>query len=261
MSTPTKCDIIRAGAAARMRSGVCTGEAPPPDCYVTDLATKRDMYLRTKYSPVGLLSGTARDIRNKELAILQTSLDLDLAHIREKYGAAAPAQISWNDFTDCLWNPDGSPGGPYGNQYYGRADLASLGYQPQPLVGATAFQGQLPPKLTNAIPIWVDRILNPDLAVVFLFVLLVAVFAILVYRSYVWTQHAPERARAAKEALRVEKEKDDPYRGTSFESYPADPNAKWQQLIPRYEKEGYCMESYRKKWGMPVSDHCETGDG
>lgn len=253
---PTKCDILRAGAAAVMQTGVCGGATPPPDCYTTDLATKRDMYFQTKYAPSGLISGISRDIRAKELGILQTSINTDSAQLKTKYGADAPTGVSWNEFTQCLWRPDGSRGGPHNNKYFERNDLVSLGYQPQPLFGAAILEGKIPPTLTNKIPVWLDRVFNPALAVVVIFLLLAVVLAVLVYKARKWAQQAPERAAAAKEAWRKKMEAHDPYRGTPFETYPADPNTKWEQLIPVYEAEGFCMEEYRKKMGMPVTDHC-----
>jgi len=225
MSTVAKCDIIRAGAAATMQAGVCGGSSPPADCYVTDLAAKRDMYIQTKYSPTGLVSGTALDIRSKELSILEADINADIARIQAKYGSDAPANISWNDFTHCLWNPDGSRGGPHKNVYFGRDDLTSLGYQPQPIFGATTLEGRLPTSLTNSIPVWVDHIFNPDLAAVFIFAILVILFAVLIYKAY-------KRA------------------------HPPDPEARWKNLVSVYEAQGYDMCEYRKKLGMPLKDKC-----
>jgi hypothetical protein len=222
-----------------------------------DLATKRDMYIQTKYSPSGLVSGTTRDIRNKELAILQNDIDDDIKQLQAKYGADVPTDLTWNDLTECLWNPDGSPGGTHNNKYFKRDDLTTLGYQPQPVLGAATLEGKLPSTLTGRVPIWVDHAFNPDLAVIIIFAFLIIIFAVLMYNAYKWTKMAPEREAAAKAARRTEMEAHDPYKGTPFESYPADPNSKWEALIPVYEAQGYCMEAYRKKLGMPVTDHCE----
>ena len=254
MNPPTKCDIIRAGAAA-MIGGQCSGSSPAPDCFVTDLASKRDMYFQTKYSPSGLVSSTARAVRNQQLGILSSDIAADDGRIRAKYGPDAPADISWNDFTSCLWHADGSRGGPHGNRYFTREDLVSLGYQPRPLFGAAALEGQLPRGLTDPVPVWVDRALNPDLAVILIFVILVVVFAVLMLNAYRWTQRAPDREMAAKKAWRAKMEEHDPYRYSAFPSYPSDPNAKWKALVPIYEAEGYDMCSYRKRLGMPL-DGC-----
>jgi len=214
------------------------------------------MYFQTRYGPSGFVSETARDIRNKQLGILQGDIDDDAAQIESKYGKGAPSDITWNDFTECLWSPDGSRGGPHGNEYFERNDLRSLGYQPQPLFGAAALEGQLPRALTEPVPIWVDHAFNPDLAVIVIFGLLIVVFAALMYSAYRWTLKAPERKAAAETAWRAEKEKHDPYRNTKFPSYPGDPNSKWEALIPVYEAEGYDMCSYRKKLGMPLGKRC-----
>lgn len=256
-SVPTKCDILRAGAAATMSASACSGSPPQADCAVMQLLAKKDMYIQTKYSPSGLASGTARDIRTKELSIIQGDIDALTAQIQAKYGKDAPVDLTWNDLTECLWNSDGGPGGTHNNKYFKRDDLMTLGYQPQPALGAATLEGKLPSTLTGGVPIWVDHALNPDLAVIIIFAFLIIIFAVLMYNAYKWTQKAPEREAAAKAAWRTEMEAHDPYKGTSFESYPADPDSKWKTLIPVYEAEGYCMEAYRKKLGMPVTDHCE----
>lgn len=257
MSVPTTCDILRDGAQATMSASACAGSSPPPECYVMDLATKRGMYIQTQYSPSGLVSGTARGIRNKELSIIQNDIDADVQALQTKYGADAPTDgITWDALTECLWNPDGSPGGPNRNKHFKRDDLTALGYQPQPVLGAATLEGKMPRTLTSAVPIWMDHAFNPDLAVIIIFAFLLGIFAALMYNAYKWTKKAPEREAAAKAAWRKKMEAHDPYRGTPFESYPADPDSKWKALIPVYEAQGYCMEAYRQKLGMPVTDHC-----
>ena len=259
MSAPTKCDIIRAGAAATI-SGKCSGSSPVPECYITDLATKRDMHFRTKYSPSGFISGTARDIRNKKLNIIQGDINGDISQIKStKYGKDAPTDITWNDFTECRWNSNGLKGGPHGNEYFKRADLTSLGYKPQPLFDVSSLKDRLPHVLTESIPIWIDHAFNPDLAVIIIFMILVVIFAVLIYNAYQWTRKAPEREAAAKSAWQTEMEKHDPYKNTKFSSYPSNPDSKWEDLIPVYEAEGYNMCSYRKKLGMPLKGHCSEG--
>lgn len=193
----TKCDVIRAGAAAAMQS--CGGANPPPACYVTDIATKSDAYFQTKYNPAGLLTGMDREIRTRELAILEADISGDAAAIQAEFGDAAPTDITWNDFTQCLWNPDGTPGGPHGNVYFDRADLASLGYQPRPALGGAALEGKLPAQLTGPVPVWLDRALNPDLAVVVILAILVLVCAALVRAARRGRSGSQER-RAAKSA-------------------------------------------------------------
>jgi len=256
-NVPTKCDILRAGAAATMSASACSGSSPQADCAIMQLLAKKDMYIQTKYSPSGLASGTARDIRTKELSILQGDINALTKQIQDKYGASAPVDLTWDDLTECLLHPDGSRGGGHNNKYFERNDLTSLGYQPQPVVGAATLEGKLPATLTQGVPVWMDHAVNPDLAVILIFALLVIIFAVLMYTASKWEKKAPARTASAKAAWRTKMEAHDPYKGTAFESYPSDPDAKWKALIPVYEAQGYCMEAYRKKLGMPVTDHCE----
>ncbi|GFR89416.1 hypothetical protein ElyMa_002542500 [Elysia marginata] len=258
MSTPTICNIFREGVRASMQASTCAGSSPPPECRVLDLATKRDLYIQTKYSPSGFASKTARDVRNKELAIIQSNIDDDVKALQSKYGADAPIDgITWNALTECLWAPNGTPGGPNHNKYFKRNDLVALGYQPQPALGHAA-QKKLPLALTSHIPIWMDHAFGPDLAVIVIFGFLLVIFAALLYSTYKWSKAAPQREMAAAAARRAKNEAHDPYQGTAFESFPDDPNSKWKSLIPIYEAQGYCMEAYRKKLGLPIAEHCES---
>jgi hypothetical protein len=262
MATPrsvSKCDVLRAGAAVAMRANACAGDAPEVDCYVTDTATKRDMLFRTKYSPAGLLSGSA--VRNKELEVLQGDIAANSSRLRSKYGDAAPVNAGWVDFTRCLWNADGSRGGPHGNVFFDRDDLVALGYQPQPLFAVSALKGRLPSSLTRRVPVWFDRIFDPDLAVVFLFLVVAALLVTILFKVHRWSKGKVAREAAAKEFTRRRLEASDPFRGTRFESFPADPDDRWRRLVPAYEAEGYCMEDYRKKLGMPVTSRCSGVDG
>jgi len=254
----TVCDILRDGVRATMSASACVGSSPSSECYIIDLATKRDMYIQTKYNPAGLISGTAQDARNKELSILQNDIDTDIKMIQSKYGANAPTDnITWNTLTECLWNSNGSSGGPNRNKYFKRNDLTALGYQPQPILDVTVFENKLPASFTDKIPIWMDHIFNPGFAVIIIFAFLLLVFTIIMYTAYEWTKNTPVREASAKTAWRKKMEKNDPYKGTPFESYPSDPNSKWKALVPIYEAQGYCMEDERIKLGMPVTDHCK----
>lgn len=233
MPPPTKCDIVRAGARAVL-SGACAGDAPPLACAVTDAATKRDFLFKTKYDPSGLLTPTDRQVRQKELGIIQDDLAGDEVDMQRKFGLHAPVDISWADFTSCLWNPDGRPGGPHENEYFRREDLTSLGYTPRPLVGGRVFAdtAALRP-LRGSVPVWLDRFVNPGLAIVLVFAFIVLVFGALLYAAY-RSGHAGE-APAANDTSR---------------------RAKATAIIHKYEKAGYCMEEYRKKVGLPVTDKC-----
>jgi len=180
-SMATTCDLVRRGVDAAI-SGGCSLAHAQPDCAITDAASKRDLFIQTKYTPSRLLTRRAREIRARELDILRNDIADDAAQIRQTHGADAPTDIAWNDFTRCLWNPDGQPGGPHGNTYFERNDLASIGYQPRPILGGAVLQGQFP-RLTNAVPIWMDRFVNPDLAILVLIVALVCAALIACRRS------------------------------------------------------------------------------
>jgi hypothetical protein len=257
-SSPTKCDILRAGAAATAsKAAGCDGATPQTDCSVMALLAKKDMYIQTKYDPSGLVSKTDRLVRTKVLSNLQGDINTLTDQIQSRFGKEVPASdLSWGSLTECLLNPDGSPGGGFGNKYYRRNDLESLGYQPRPALGAATLQGKIPAKLTQAIPVWMDHVVNPDLAVILVFAILIIIFGVLMYNAYNWQKGAPAREAAAKTARQAKMEESDPYKGTAFESYPSDPDTKWKSLIPIYEAQGYCMEAYRKKLGMPVTDSC-----
>ena len=178
---PSKCDIIRKGARV-MVGGACASKNPPPGCAVTDLATKKDIYFRTQFEPKNAFTAAGRLVRRRELAVIRSDISDDVAKVRRAYGAAP--DIAWNDFTSCLWDPSGLPGGPHGNIYFGRDDLSSLGYQPRPVLSAKFLEKRVPAALTNQIPVYLDRVLSPELAVVVIFVLLVVIFGVLVLKAY-----------------------------------------------------------------------------
>lgn len=256
MAAPTKCDIIRDGAQALI-GGKCKSKQPkspqnhgvhgdesiPAACHITQLATKKDMYFKKKYDPSGLVSGSARMIRKDELGALQNDIDADTTRLEREYGLDAPTDITWDDFTECLWNPAGYPGGPHSNKYFEREDIKLLGYRPQPLFGAKALEGALPATLASHVPVWLDRVFNPDLAIVLIFVVLVVVFAALMYRA-----HRPAPAPSEKGDPLHEKGGTQP---SPREAAPESPEAVWKALVPAYEAEGYDMAAYREKLGMP----------
>lgn len=172
----TSCDIARAAAAAAL-GGVCVGSSPPPACAVLDQATKRDFYFRTEYAPAGLASAGSREARARELGDVAADIAADAAAIAAGYGGAPPP--TWAGMTRCLWSPDGSPGGPHGNRYISRDDLTSMGYAPQPLFGGAALAGRAPAAAVAAVPVAVDRLVGPDLAVALFVGLALAVLAAL----------------------------------------------------------------------------------
>ena len=165
-----------------MVGGACASKRPPPECAVTDLATKKDIYFRTQFEPKNAFTAAGRLVRRKELAIIRLDVAGDAAKLRSAYGYAP--DITWNDFTNCLWDPSGMPGGPHGNVYFGRDDLSSLGYQPRPVLKAKFLEKHIPAKLTNHVPVYFDRVLSPELAVAFIFVFLVLIFGALLLKAH-----------------------------------------------------------------------------
>lgn len=181
--------MIRDGATA-VSNGWC-GDAP--GCTVVELANDRALYLQTKYSPSGMLTQLDRVVRERTLEIVGKSIDSDIARIQADYGADAPVDISWADFPYCLWNPDGSPGGPLYHKYIGRPDIETLGYAPKPIVGGSIF-GDAPAEMTQKMPVWLDTFANPGLAAIFIFFILLVIFAALIRSAseHEAPAHAPE---------------------------------------------------------------------
>lgn len=267
-STVTVCDMVRDALAAAPACGCpnpnkpqCKGvSGPPPECSVFKLATHRDIEFDWQYDPASLFSSSERTTRQKKLADIEGDIKADEATLEGKYGTSAPVgDVSWWRMQRCLINTDGKPGGNFGHKYVGRQDMQAAGYAPYPLVGGSTLETQAPVALTNAVPVLMDRGLNADLMVIVIFVLLVIIFAVLMYKAYKWSQDEPARKAAAKAAERTKREASDPFKGTSFESWPTDPNEKWRALIPVYEAQGYDMCAYRKRLGMPLKGHCPDG--
>ena len=179
----TKCDIIRAGMKA-WYTGKCTSKVPSPECEVLSMATKRDIYFDILYSPSEFLTSERRASRKELARGVKNSIDISQTRLEKLYGTGTPLNIRWSDFPLCLWNPDGSPGGNFNNVYFSRNDLSGAGYAPRPLLGGKLLEGKLPQKITSKIPVWTDKIFNPDLLVVLIFAFLVLVFAaVLLSRS------------------------------------------------------------------------------
>jgi hypothetical protein len=265
MTNVTMCDMVRDAMAAQPQCGCpdpnkpqCKGITNPPiACSVFNLASHRDVEFQWQYDPTSLFSDTQRKLREKKLADIEGDIQKDEELLQTQYGAAAPVdQISWWRMQRCLMSPNGQPGGNFKHKYVGRQDMETAGYTPYPLFGGSMFEGDIPAQISNALPVYVDRIINSDLMIIIIFVLLVAIFAILIYKAYEWDQGEPAREAAVKAAQLVKDESKDPYRGTSFKSWPTDPNEKWKTLIPVYEAQGYCMKDYRKKLNMQPGPEC-----
>jgi hypothetical protein len=180
------------------------------------MAKAADDIFRTKYS--------TSDTRDAELGIYEQQNAAAAKALRSKYGADALQRLTWSDFAACPLI-----GG--GGKYPTRKDLAQYGYAPTPLIGGKLLAGRLPTVLTSRVPIWGDRILNPDLFVVAFVVLLVLVLL----GGYAVVRHYRRRARVKAQLRAVS---------------PSDPDAHWKRLVLDYEAEGYDMTKYREYYHM-----------
>ena len=216
--TPIKvCQVLREAGNAGLSSSACGGKSQKPQCRVTDLANKKDALFQTQY---GFPSKMGRQARAATLKVLRRDVEESEKAIADGYsdrGAEAQLdKVAWKKFPSCLWNADGSGGGLHKHKYFDRQDLAELGYTPRPAFGGKALEGRLPKKLTALVPVWMDRAVNPDLAVVLVFAFLVLVFAALFYGAY--------RTEQRKAGL--------------------------EDVVAQYEAEGRDMCGYRKKHGL-----------
>ena len=272
----TKCDAVRAFndgsaqgrctpcAASCSADLACTANCCRPGCYdstksrapgycqVGDLAARYDLAFNDKYSPSGFITADRRMIRAREMQIDDAAIGGFEQQLGQEFPKVAPDQlgITWFGMTKCMVNADGSGGGPDSSRYFTRTGLELLGYSPRPLVAVPALQGKTPAWATRMVPVWMDRVFSPDLAVLMIFVLLVVIFSAVIYGAYRWSKGAAVRAAVARNRAREEAEKADPYRGTAFESWP-DPNKKIRQYIESQEAAGYDMGAYRRQYNLP----------
>lgn len=232
---PTKCDLVRAAVAAQL-GGEC-GATPSPDCAFLRLASERDAYAQAKYAPAGIFTADGREVRARSLQILQKEISADVEVIKQRHGADAPVDLTWNDFTRCLWSPDGASGGPHRNTHIEREDLVSLGYSPRPAFGGGALSGKLPAALTAQAPVWGDRLLNPDLMMFALVFAALVLLGWLVWRAY-RAQNPPQPDVTGHSTVE------------SFLRGPGGRTEKLRALVPVYEHAGHCMKKERAALGM-----------
>jgi hypothetical protein len=184
---------------------------------------------------------------------ISTTAEASLQQSLQKAFPSVPADqlnVSWYDISNCRFCPDGTVGGSDQTVYPTRNDLELLGYKPNPIVNVSALSGKVSKKFTQMIPIWMDRIMPAELAVVVIFVLLVLIFGVLVYSAYRWSRGATKRATIAHNTELEKLEDADPYRGTAFPSWH-DPTRKIRQYIEAQERAGYSMDKYRKQYNLP----------
>ena len=257
----TKCSIIRDTATA-MQCGLCSGKpvgcpasVPAAVCSVPSAANDSMSLFAARYNPSNLfLSAADKTALTQEEKNYQSGIQASATQLAAAYPNAAPGAttITWPDFERCLWTPQGLPGGPFNNKYFMRNDVQTLGMQPTYPIGKTFAQGVLWKNMQHPspVPVSVDYVMNPDLAVIIIFALLVIIFAVLIWQAYRDAKSAPYRAEQKKEAERQKLEAADPFKGTAFESYP-DPQAKCREYVEAQEAQGYDMAYYRQRCGLP----------
>jgi hypothetical protein len=235
----------------------CAVSAAPGYCLVGSqgLAARYDQAFNDKYNPGGFLTADRRQVREKELQIDPAAESALLSSLQREFPNVPASQLgsSWFDISNCKINADGSPGGHDLTRYPTRNDLVLLGYQPNPIIGTTALSGKVPQWSLPLIPIWMDRMMQPELAVVVIFVFLVIIFAAIIYSAYRWAKGAPTRSAIARNKMLIASEDTDQYRGTAFPSWP-DPYKKVRQYIEAQERTGYDMSQWRKKYSLPPKD-------
>jgi len=270
MSTPL-CTTMRAAMAQSRKCRCpdkslphCDGiESPPGLCSVFKLANDRDIRFNWAYGLEGLQASEAV-YQAKQTNIEHNIEEQGNILRKQEPGSREPGShqrldlddVSWKNMQWCLLSPDGRPSGQFAHTHIKRQDLALEGYKPRPLIGGDKFYGTLPPAVTDIVPIYMDRFMNPDLLLLLLLIVLLTVLGLLVYTSRQWARKCLIRKAVKKRMTREALEDSDPFKGTGFESWSADPNEKWKALVPIYEAENYCMKEYRKKLGMPPGPNC-----
>jgi hypothetical protein len=189
----SRCDIVRDMVAATT-CGLCSGGPSPMDqvgpgtpsgcaaglspavCGIPGAANARMALFADE---LRLTGGAARALEMRDYTDAIRANEIALA---AAYPAVPSPQtsVSWPDFERCLWNPAGGKGGPFGNVYFARDDLQSLGMAPTyPLGGDTAAGAVWAPPRASPLPVAVDYLANPDLAAILVFAFLVLLFAAL----------------------------------------------------------------------------------
>ncbi len=171
---------------------------PHPACNIFKIAPLNAQMTKTRYDLPALFTPIGRAVRRLELDNYQAAIDSAGSALRAAYGDGAPADIKWHQMPECLWSRSGAPGGPLNDKYFSRDALTSAGYAPLPIIGGQAFSAveQRHPKLASRMPVWLDRVVRPGLAMVLVFVFLVLIFAALVLQVRPRAARAESRAKA-----------------------------------------------------------------
>lgn len=253
----TKCGPCASNPGSNSCPANCYQYNPADFCATGQLATRYDMAFNHKYLPKGFASADARATRLKQMQIDNTAIDDFKQELEQSFGSKAGGVpedqlgISWFDMTKCMGNSNGKPWGADRTKYPTRKDLYAVGYSSNPLIGsATTLQGKTPAWAPPLVPIWMDRIMSPDLAVLVIFVLLVIIFGVLIYSAYRWKAGKTTRAAVAKEKEKEAQEGLDPFRGQGAESYYTR-QAKIRNFVESREKLGFDMSQYRISYNLP----------
>ena len=173
MNDITKCDIIRAFVSERKKKN-CVA----PECSIPRAANDKMYLFADLYSPTSLFID-----RTQEEIIYEYGINAPRNALSKKY-PSADVSIDWSDFERCLWNEDGRPGGPFNNIYFGRGDLMMFGMVPDYPLGGKLASGLIwrAPNY-SPLPVFVDYIMNPDLAALVLLFILITVVSLLFWRA------------------------------------------------------------------------------
>ena len=254
----TKCDVIRDTANA-VTCGMCNaltsgkpiplgceinGKFPPNAvCSIPTTANVRMKLFAAKYNPSNLFMDTL----NKDV-LIQTEKDYESdiftteTDLANAYQSNDITNISWPDVEMCLWNKSGDPGGPNNNVYFERNDAQLLGMQSAYPIGGTFLENSIW-KLggkPSPVPLNVDYLINPDLFIIILIIILIAVLGFLIWTAWKYTVDMPYKI------LRDQQKKWEAHK-TSYE-----PIAKWREYIQKMESNGFDMRDLRTKCGLPI---------
>lgn len=257
-SGKTVCEITRQAvreapqcACPNDKLIACRDVAVAPDsCTVFKIAEYQEKLFNEQYSP-----GKSSTVRKATLTNLATDIKSQEQILQDAFGKGISASdCQYWKMQRCLSNANGSKNG-FGRTYIGRQELETVGYAPAPIIHASFLDQKLPPNLTDLVPIMVDRVMNPELAIVVILVIIIGILWALIASVSKWKKGAYARNIRRRDKEIEQKEASDPWKFMS-PTYVEDPNDKWRLLIPQYEAQGYCMEAYRKKLGMPEGPKC-----
>jgi len=194
----SKCGVIRDAMHAWQR-GACNDTSSPVECEALKIAAKGTLLTNIKYNPLNMLTQNARTIRGAEMSALQSGIDVSKQKLAQKYGAAAPLDLNWWDFTGCQWYANGAPAGALHTANFSRTDITGAGYTPQPIIGGKLLAGTMPAAVIEYVPIRFDVVFNPDLAAaLFFLILLLVALAVFCY----WFLRSPP-TRTKKQSRRI----------------------------------------------------------